>query len=142
MKRFLVLLELAAGPVYAQGDVTVAGRIVDASTGAPVPFAAVTVLRDGATVGGELADEAGRFVIEGLGRGSYVVTLGFVGYTAVERPLLVGERNDHYDLGDLRLARAEGAIEEVIISAQRQLLEANLDRRVFDSLRLGVRRGH
>ncbi len=58
---------------------TVAGRIVDAATGAAVPFATVTVLRDGVAVGGELADDSGRFAIEGLERGSYVVSAGFVG---------------------------------------------------------------
>jgi hypothetical protein len=123
-----VLVWLA--PAQAQ-DVTVAGRVVDAGTGSPVPFATVTVLRDGLAVGGELAGEDGRFVIEGLERGTYTVQLGFVGYTAVEAPLLVGERNDHYDLGDLRLTAA-GVVDEVIVSAQRQALEADLDRRVFD----------
>jgi hypothetical protein len=132
VKRALTLMALASWPVYAQDDVTVAGRVLEASTSAPVPFAAVTVLRDGVPVGGELADEDGRFVIAGLERGSYVVRLGFVGYTDAETPVLIGERNDHYDLGDLRLARAEGAVDEVVITAQRQALEANLDRRVFD----------
>ena len=103
MRPTLALLALIGGSAYAQDDVTVAGRVLDAATGAPVPFATVTVLRDGMAVGGELADEAGRFVIEGLERGSYTVSVGFVGYTAAETPLLVGERNDHYDLGDLAL---------------------------------------
>ena len=83
-------------------------------------------------VGGELADEEGRFVIEGLERGSYTVSVGFVGYTAAEAPLLIGERNDHYDLGDLPLERAADVADEVIVTAQRQILDASLDRRVFD----------
>ena len=132
MRRILALLALICGSAYAQDDVTVAGRALDAATGSPVQFATVTVLRDGMPVGGELADEEGRFVIEGLERGSYTVSVGFVGYTAAEAPLLIGERNDNYDLGDLTLARAEGVTDEVIVTAQRQILEANLDRRVFD----------
>ena len=132
MRRILALLALICGSAYAQDDVTVAGRALDAATGSPVQFATVTVLRDGMPVGGELADEEGRFVIEGLERGSYTVSVGFVGYTAAEAPLLIGERNDHYDLGDLSLARASDVPDEVIVTAQRQILEANLDRRVFD----------
>ena len=108
MRRILALLALICGPAYAQDDVTVAGRALDAATGSPVQFATVTVLRDGMPVGGELADEEGRFVIEGLERGSYTVSVAFVGYTAAEAPLLIGERNDNYDLGDLSLARADG----------------------------------
>ena len=66
-----MLLVLFCGSAYAQEDVTVAGRVVDGASGAPVPFATVTVVRDGVAVGGELADDAGRFVIEGLERGNY-----------------------------------------------------------------------
>ena len=132
MRRALVLLGLICGAAHAQDDVTVAGRVLDSTTGQPVPFATITMLREGRAVGGELADEAGRFVIEGLERGSYTVHVGFVGYTAAETPLLVGERNDNYDLGDLALVRAEGVTDEVIVTAQRQVLEANLDRRVFN----------
>lgn len=132
MKRVVAVLAVACGAAQAQDEVTVAGRVVDATTGMPVPFATVTMLRDGMAVGGELADESGRFVLEGIERGSYVVSVGFVGYTAAEAPLLVGERNDHYDLGDFVLSRVEGVTDEVIVTAQRQVLEANLDRRVFN----------
>jgi outer membrane receptor protein involved in Fe transport len=134
MRRTLALLALASWTAcaWAQDDITVAGRAIDAASGAPVPFATVTVLRDGTAVGGEFADEAGRFVIEGLERGSYTVAAGFLGYTVSEAPLLIGERNEHYDLGDLALARAAGVTDEVIVTAQRQVLEASLDRRVFD----------
>jgi hypothetical protein len=132
MKWAAALLALVSGSAFAQDDVTVAGRVVDAASGSAVPFATVTLLRDGTAVGGELTDEAGRFVVEGLARGSYTVSISFVGYRAVEQLLLVGERNEHYDLGDLALAREEGVTDEIIISAQRQILEANLDRRVFD----------
>jgi outer membrane cobalamin receptor len=132
MQWTFATLLLGAAAAHAQDDVTVAGRVLDNATGAPVPFATVTVLRDGAAVGGELADAEGRFVIEGLDRGTYTVSIGFVGFNAAETPLLIGERNDNYDLGDVRLPRAPGTTDEVIVTAQRQVLEADLDRRVFD----------
>jgi hypothetical protein len=132
MRHAVAFAAFVSGFAYAQGDVTVAGRVLDSATGQPVAFATVTVLRDGAAAGGELAGQDGRFVLVGLERGSYTVQVGFVGYVAAEVPLLVGERNDNYDLGDLVLARAEGVSDEVIVTAQRQILEPNLDRRVFD----------
>jgi outer membrane receptor protein involved in Fe transport len=128
----MAALVLFSGSAYAQDDVTVAGRVIDEANRTPVPFATVTVVRDGVAVGGELADDAGRFVIEGLERGNYTISVGFVGYVPAETGLLVGERNDNYDLGDLVLTRAEGVTDEVIVTAQRQVLEASLDRRVFD----------
>jgi len=132
MRYAIAVAAFTAGFAHAQEEAAVAGRVLDSATRQPVAFATITVLRDGTAVGGELTDEAGRFVLEGLGRGSYVVHVGFVGYLTAETPLLVGERNDNYDLGDLVLDRAEGVTDEVIVTAQRQVLEADLDRRVFD----------
>jgi hypothetical protein len=132
MRRTGTLFIFLCGSAYAQDDVTVAGRAVDAVSGTALPFATVTVLRDGTVVGGELADDAGRFVIEGLERGTYTISVSFVGYLPSEQPLLVGQLNDNYDLGDIAVAREEGATEEIVVTAQRQIFEASLDRRVFD----------
>jgi outer membrane beta-barrel protein/carboxypeptidase family protein/TonB-dependent receptor-like protein len=132
MRRLLALLAVVAIAVaaHAQEDVTVAGRVVAA--GDALPFATVTIARDGNAVAGAIADDAGRFVVNGLPRGAYTVTSSFLGFEPTELPLLIGERNDHYDLGDIVLQRTAGEVDEVIVSAQRQILEANLDRRVFD----------
>jgi outer membrane receptor protein involved in Fe transport len=132
LKRSTILaaLLMAAG-AGAQQDTTVAGRVVDARSGEPLPFATVTVTRDEQGVAGAIADEQGRFVIAGLPRGDYVVTAVLVGYASADTPLLIGERNDHYNLGDVAL-RTSAAGDEILVTAQRQILEANLDRRVFD----------
>jgi hypothetical protein len=110
---------LVSGFAYAQDDVTVAGRVLDSATGRPVPFATVTVLRDGAAVGGELADEDGRFVLERLERGSYTVSIGFVGSVAAESPLstrsaaVLGapQRGRHVGHEDQQPAEAANGIE-------------------------------
>ncbi len=133
MKRFLVLAIVVSFAAHAQQDVTVAGRVIGRGTEQTLPFATVTVTRavDGAVVAGALADESGRFVLTGLPRGQYTVTSTFLGYAPESVQLLIGERNDNYDLGDIELATV-GGVDEIIVSAQRQVLEANLDRRVFD----------
>jgi hypothetical protein len=133
MKRLLVFLALYAFALRAQAqDATVAGRVLDGETLQPLPHVTVTVVRDGEVVAGALTDDSGRFVIAGLARGNYVVTSAFLGYMPTENALLVGERNVNYDLGDVELARAAGEFDEVIVSAQRRILEASLDRRVFN----------
>ncbi len=131
MKYLGLLLALLSFAAHAQ-TATVAGRVVAAGTSQPLAFAAVTVVRDGDTVAGAIADESGRFVIAGLSRGSVAVSATLVGFASAEVALLVGERNDNYDLGDIELEPASGSIDEVIVAAQRQTFEASLDRRVFD----------
>ena len=117
----------------AQNEASVSGRVLDADTGQPLPFGTVTVSRqsDGVTVTGSLTDEAGRFRISGLAEGNYIINSSFLGYVSVDTPLLVGDKNDFYDIGEIELGQASDLLEEVIVSAQRQILEASLDRRIY-----------
>ncbi len=117
----------------AQVDATVSGRVIDSATDAPLPFATVTVTNeaDGATVTGVLTDEDGRFVVSGLPEGRYVFNLEFLGYAEYDASVLVSTRNEIYDLGELALAAAGAGLEEVVVTAQRQIVEATLDRRIF-----------
>ena len=66
----------------AQEETVVSGRILDAETGQPLT-AATIIASDpdsGATLGGALTDEDGRFVLSGLPRGDYVIEALLAGY--------------------------------------------------------------
>ncbi|HSG64644.1 MAG TPA: TonB-dependent receptor, partial [Gammaproteobacteria bacterium] len=129
----LALLLLAGAAAYAQIEATVSGRLIDAGTQQPLPFATVTVRTqtEGTTVTGVLTDEDGRFVVSGLPAGRYIFNLEFLGYTRIDTPVLVSERNDIYDLGAIDMQRLAEDLEEVVVTAQRQIVEATLDRRIY-----------
>ncbi len=115
-------------------DATVSGRVVDQVTQQPVLFVTVTVtnVSDGVTVTGALTDDDGRFVISGLGRGSYILTSSFLGYLSVDTPIFIGDKNTIFDVGVIEFQQSSDELEEVIVSARQDLLEASLDRRVFN----------
>ncbi len=115
-------------------DATVSGRVVDQATRQPVLFVTVTVRNesDGVTVTGALTDDDGRFVISGLGRGNYILTSSFLGYLSVDTPIFIGDKNTIFDVGDIEFEQSSEELEEVIVSARQDILEASLDRRVFN----------
>ena len=137
IKRGFLTLALVSCSAFAQdeppGDATVSGRVVDAATRQPVAFATITVTAEnaGITVPVALTDESGRFIISGLTEGNYILTSSLLGYRPVDAPVLVGDKNLFYDVGDIEFIPAPDDIEEVIVLGEGQVLEATLDRRVF-----------
>ena len=135
MNRYCVLTMLSIFSIQASAQIeaTVSGRALDAQSQQPLPHATVTVTRppEGLAVTGVLGDAEGRFVVSGLPQGRYRVTAAFPGYTAAEMPLVVGGLNEIFDLGDMELQPASGALEEVIATGRQQILEATLDRRIY-----------
>ena len=136
MNRLCVLtvLSIISVQATAQIEATVSGRAIDAQTQLPLPYATVTVTQasDGLAVTVALSDAGGRFVVSGLPEGRYLIAAGFLGYSAAEMPLVVGGLNEIFDLGEMELQPSSGAIEEVIATGRQQILEATLDRRIYN----------
>jgi Fe(3+) dicitrate transport protein len=87
---FLFVISLSCGPALGQSDGRgrVAGQVVTAADGRPLPTATVVPLRDGAARG-TASDDEGRFVFEGLPAGSLTLRVRHVGYVTTTRSVRV-----------------------------------------------------
>lgn len=116
----------------AQNAVTISGVLRDGKFGDTLRYAAVTVLDlpDSATVAGALSDENGAFTVNMQGRGEHLLVVRYLGYLPLQRPIFIGEKNDTYDLGTLRL-QPDLALDAVEIEAERATVDAALDKKAF-----------
>jgi hypothetical protein len=130
---FVALLALFSSAAFGQDGATVSGRVIDSGSREALPFVTISLFesRSGAELTGVLTDANGRFVIAGLPSASYTIVTIFVGYSRAEIPLLVGELNDVFNMGDIALNAAPDVLEEVVATARQEILEASLDNRVF-----------
>jgi len=133
MKQLFLLIFAGIFAMHfsARGEGVISGRVIDNSTKEPLPFATVTVNLDEKMVSGTVTDENGRFTIEGIDEGEYMVNCTFVGYQPTEVPLLVGKLNNIFDLGRIGLEPATENIDEVIVSAKREIISSGLDKKSF-----------
>ena len=126
----LLLLQHVAG----QGDATVSGRIYDKTALSPLPFATVTITKssDEAIIAGTMTDTDGRFAITGIPQGDYSVVCSFIGFGTKKIPVLIGRLNKSFDLGKIELETEAAALGEVVISENRDLVNAIPDKKSFD----------
>ncbi len=131
---FTIFLSLPA-LVCAQGTAILSGRVLDMQGDAPIGFATIAVESPTAAagsppIGGALAGENGRFVIQGLSPGQYRVRITFPGFLEAEADVVVSPLNQTYDLGDIRLPRIKGFEERITVTAE-TIRAAGLDTQVF-----------
>ena len=110
----LVLLLAGAGMAAAQTTGKIAGTVVDAATGEPLP--GVNVLIDGTTQG-TATNIDGEYVIIGVRPGTYTIVASFVGF-AVERREGVQVNVDLTTTVDFRLREEVFEGEEVVVTAE------------------------
>ena len=112
----------------------ISGTVTDATTGKPVSYATVGVLdATGKVVTGGVCGDDGRFVLAGVPAGTYTVQVNFLGYKNEERVGVVVAAGEPTNLGTLALSTSAQKLDEVVVTAQKALIEERVDRTVYNA---------
>ena len=118
MKKLLLLLVVAVMG-FAGMDALAAnirGRIVDAADKSPLAEATVRLVKaskDSAYVAGVAADAEGRFRLTGVREGKYLLSVSYIGYATVTKPVTVGQAD--LRLGDIALSESSIMLREATV---------------------------
>lgn len=134
-KSFALLLALLllGSSLWAQGKVS--GKVLDSKSGESVEYATVALLRvsDSSLVNGSVTESNGSFTIKApLGR--YLLRVSFMGYTTYFHPsqVVLSQSKPNVNVGKIKIAPAATMMQEVQITAERTMMEYQLDKRVIN----------
>ena len=135
MKRvvILILIALTCGVQAQQG--TVKGRVTDARTGENIEYATVALLnpKDSTLRGGTVTEANGNFHLEAP-YGTYLMRITFIGYEPTYYPKRITLSAEHHtvNLGKMQIKPTSTMMEAVEVSAERSMVEYQLDKRVVN----------
>ena len=125
------LMGLATLNLFAQGKIT--GKVVDKQSSQAMPYVAVTVLKavDSSVVAGALTGENGSFSIAKVPQGEYLVRIASMGYKTVFQPLSL-TNGANANMGRIAISAQPTMIDNVVVEAERSMVEYKLDKRVVN----------
>ena len=124
----------ARRPAAATGPGVISGTVLADPDGVPVASATVAVRRmaDSVLVGGKITDRAGKFRVDALPAGSYMVQISAVGRSPrIQRGITLTAEAPTSDVGSIRLAAAAVRIEGVVAQAQTPPMRMASDRTIY-----------
>lgn len=129
---FLLLFSLGSFLLQAQDAITISGRILDAASGSPIPYASVSLYdaENGKISGGTTTDNDGSFELTSNLK-SFYLELSFIGYQTQTLKDLKPQ-NGKLVLGDISLSENTQTLGEVQVTADKSVTEFKLDKRVFN----------
>ena len=116
-------------------DGIIKGTILDATDGAPLPFANITLhsQSDSSYIGGTAAGTTGDFILTNVVEGNYYLKVSFMGYTNKLLPDINISQNDkEYNIGEIKLAKNAIQLQETEIVGEKAAEELHLDKKVIN----------
>ena len=118
-----------------QGKFIISGTAVDKISKQPIEFVTVVLLnkKDSATIKGTITDKKGKFSIEEITPGDYIIRYSFIGYdnfTATDLKIAAGQKN--MNLGIVELSHDEKKLNEVTVATTKTTLNTSIDRKVYN----------
>lgn len=132
----LLVLSLCVQPVMAQKG-KVSGRVIDKKSGAAVEYASVVLLnpQDSSMVKGVGAATAanGSFTLTAP-YGTYLLRVTFMGYTPYfhQEKIVLSQHHNNVHVGKVSISPTSAALEAVVVTAERSMMEYQLDKRVVN----------
>ncbi|AFL82733.1 outer membrane receptor protein [Belliella baltica DSM 15883] len=118
-------------PVYR-----ISGKILDAESGEPIPYAAAALLdaESMQNTTGAVADLDGEFVITGFKNGKYILQLSNLGFEPYKTQVIeITTGNTNVNLGEIKLKGEAIGLQEVTVQGQRALIEEKVDRTIYNA---------
>jgi len=148
MKKVSTLIIFLASSIFVhaqetqKGNGKIYGSVIDSGTSKPVEFATIALTdASGKTIDGTIADVKGKFSINKIADGNYTITISFIGYQSfTQTAVLEGKKND-INLGSVKLAEEATQLKEVVIEAQKDLVEERVDRTIYNAENDATTRG-
>ena len=135
MKRYIILVFaiLCSAAIAQQGGVR--GKVVDARSGENIEYANVALLRasDSSLVNGSVSESNGSFSLTAP-YGRYVLRVTFMGYDTYYRSeaLVLNDKHRDVNVGKVLLKMSGTMMEAVEVTAERSMVEYQLDKRVIN----------
>ena len=112
----------------------ITGQILDKNTSEPISYASVALINqnDMSIVTGVITDEEGKFTIDNIPEGNYIVKVSFIGYKSIEiNEISVTRKTKKIELDIAQLEEEIEQLEEVVVTEERLKGEERIDRTVF-----------
>ena len=125
---FIAIFSLCMLAATAQHKLT--GSVKNATDGSPVSYATAALMRsDSSVVTGVITGDDGKFIIEKIAIGDYLLQVSFIGY---EKTYLNVNVPAQSDLGEIILYESATRLQEVLVSASRPLVVNKADRYIVN----------
>jgi outer membrane receptor protein involved in Fe transport len=138
-KLIIISLIFFSAKLFAQpvppgrvgNDHSISGVVQDRYSALPIGFVTVQLLRaaDSTVITTTLTDRKGKFLLNNIANGSYILRYSFIGYEKTIMPVTVNQKKEN--AGILEMGVLAKDMSEVKVISRKSLLNTSIDRKIY-----------
>lgn len=131
---FSLIVLFSINALQAQKDVTgVFGIVEFKATKQPVEFATVQLLNntDSAVISSAYSDKKGKFSIQNVAPGTYLLRTSFIGYESSDMQVQIVDQQK-LNIGTIGIINASKSLDDVVVTGRKSVLNTSIDRKVYN----------
>jgi len=113
--------------------VTLSGLIKGKADKTALPFVNIVLKKekDSAFVTGTVSNEEGRFTLENIKPGSYILQCSYTGFALKSQPVLIGSLSAFLNLGTIELQQDAKQLQEVVVTSKQDDVNNKMDKKTY-----------
>ena len=130
---FIVAILYFSSIIPAQENThAITGTVLDKASKKPVEFATVQLLHvpDSAVVTTTVTDRKGKFILDKITNGNYILQCSFIGFEKIIMPVTVNQKREN--TGIIEIGVVSKNMSEVKVTSRQSLLNTSIDRKVYN----------
>lgn len=135
MLRWLVTMLGLLCCIALPAQTLVTGNVIDKATGKPVEYASVLLIQlpDSVSGKGGVTDKRGKFSLENVQPGTYVLQCSFIGFGSMATTAFtITEGPGKFTIPTIELLNAGRSLSDVIVTGRKSTLNTAIDRKVYN----------
>lgn len=119
--------------IAQQAGTIIAGSVLDKSNSEVVEFATIQLLKlsDSTPIKSTVTDKKGKFILENIEPGSYLLRCSFIGFSNKDIPVNINKQS-RLNLGKIEITSVASSLKEVTVTGKKSLLNTSIDRKTYN----------
>lgn len=137
MRIYLLIITLISSLNVLQAQTSkgkIFGSVVDVNTKVPLEYSTILLKnkKTNATIGG-LSDEKGKFNIENISFGEYILEISYLGYDAyTNENINLSPNNTFINLGEVKMRESANELEVVEVVGEKSMFQLGGEKKIFN----------
>lgn len=135
LRKFILLVVISSfsSKMFSQIEVAISGIVKQNETQAAIPYANVILKSESnnAFVTGTATNEEGRFTMENVPSGNYILEISVIGFNTETQTLFVGKLSKFLDVKTILLTENITSLNEVLVTTEQEEVSAKMDKKTY-----------